>query len=80
MSLEGGSGIALAPVAADRAFDPEAIHAMGLALVGACWALGSAGKVGEVKARIALSIVNLAAEGERDPARLRSAALRQVAR
>jgi len=51
---------------------------MGLALVGACWALGPAGKSSDVKARLALMILDLAAQGERDPRRLRTGALRSV--
>ena len=68
----------LARMAAEKVFDPEATHAMGLALVGACWALGPAGKSSDVKVRLALMIIDLAARGERDPGRLRTGALRSV--
>ncbi len=74
------SAIARAPGAMDLAFDPEATRAMGVAFVGACWALGIAGKSSDVKARVALLIVDLAARGERDPGRLRTQALRAVVR
>ncbi len=77
---EGGSEIVRAPAATEAAFDPEVTHAMGLAFVGACWALGIAGKSSDVKARVALMIVDLAARGERDPGRLRMEALRSVVR
>jgi hypothetical protein len=63
---------------ADRMFDPDATHAMGLAFVSACWALGPAGKSSEVKTRVALVIVDLAARGERNAARLRVGALRSI--
>ncbi|HUI97410.1 MAG TPA: hypothetical protein VLX44_16770 [Xanthobacteraceae bacterium] len=76
---EGGNGITLAGAAAERVFDPEATRAMGLALVGACWALGPASMSSDVKAHLARMIIDLAAQGERDPGRLRTGALRSVA-
>jgi len=76
--LAGMGAEMLAGMGAERVFDPEATRAMGLALVGACWALGPAGKSSDVKARLALMILDLAARGERDPKRLRTGALRSV--
>lgn len=73
-----GNGFTRARATTERVFDPETTHAMGLALVGACWALGPAGKSSDVKARLALMILDLAAQGERDPRRLRTGALRSV--
>lgn len=76
--LAGAATIGLAPTPTDRSFDPEATRAMGVAFLSACWALGPAGKSNEVKTRVALVIVDLAAQGERDPARLRTGALRSI--
>jgi hypothetical protein len=77
---EGGNGNCVGAVASELAFDPEATHAMGLALVGACWALGPAGKSNDVKRLLARMIIDHAAQGERDPSRLRTYALRSVGR
>ena len=71
-------GIMPAALAAERVFDPEATRAMGLAMVGACWALGPLGKSSAVKVLLARMILDLASRGERDPGRLRIGVLRSV--
>src|SRR5215472_8102540 len=59
--LAGMGAEMLAGMGAERVFDPEATRAMGLALVGACWALGPAGKSSDVKARLSLGRLLIAA-------------------
>ena len=64
------------PMCSFGAFDPEAIAAMGEALEAAVKALQDAGQPDMVREVIAGRIVSAARFGERDPVRLREAALR----
>jgi hypothetical protein len=57
------------------AFDDEATHAMGIAYDEARKVLGLGEKLDSVTRLVADRIVDAAAAGERDPARLRDAAL-----
>jgi hypothetical protein len=57
------------------AFEPEAIAAMSEAYDAACNDLGEAGQSEAVRERLARRILAAARLGERDPARLRAAAL-----
>jgi hypothetical protein len=56
-------------------FDPEALAAMGEAFDAACKALDDTGQPQIVREVIAQRIVEAASHGERDPVRLREAAL-----
>ena len=60
------------------AFDPEAVAAMGDALEAACKELGDIGQPDVVREIMAGRIIGAARLGERDPARLRVAALSGV--
>ena len=60
----------------ERAFDPEATHAMSVAFDGARWVLG--GLANPTSARVAELIIELASAGERDPWRLRAGVLRSL--
>jgi hypothetical protein len=57
------------------AFGPEALAAMGDALEAACKELGDVGQPDMVREIMAGRIIGAARLGERDPARLRAAAL-----
>jgi hypothetical protein len=59
------------------AFDPEAIAAMSEAFEAACNELDEAGQPKAAPEVIATRIIAAARRGERDPARLRAAALAQ---
>ena len=59
------------------AFDPEAIEAMSEALEAALKALQGTGEPEVVRERVATRIIAAAKLGERDPARLLEAALRE---
>jgi hypothetical protein len=58
-----------------HAFDPEAIHSMGEALTGACRALGLVDRDDPATRLVAVKIVELARQGERDPKRLEAGVL-----
>jgi len=60
------------------AFGPEALAAMGDALEAACKELGDIGQPDVVREIMAGRIIGAARLGERDPARLRAAALSVV--
>ena len=62
------------------AFGPEAIAAMGDALDAALKELQDIGQSEAVRETIAIRIIGAARLGERDPARLRAAALSGIAR
>jgi hypothetical protein len=59
------------------AFGPEAIAAMSEALEAACEELGDTGQPEAAREIVALRIIAAAKLGERDPVRLREAALRK---
>lgn len=61
-----------------HAFDPEAIRSMSEALTGACRALGLVDRDDPATRLVAIKIIELARNGERDPARLQAAALRAL--
>ena len=63
---------------AGYSFDQEAIEAMSRAIVAACDAAGS--KVGDDEAtrRVAERVIDAAGDGERDPEKLKTAALRKL--
>ena len=65
-------------VNADGYFDDKAILAMGLAYDRACGLLRSFGNASTVQEVIAKRIVKVAAQGERDPDRLRDQALKAL--
>ena len=70
---KGGSDAASACGRGERSFDPEVTHAMGVAFEGACWTLGLVDKSDRAAGRlIAEKIIQLAAQGERDPHRIRA--------
>jgi hypothetical protein len=75
----GGRAFVCARYRHEQAFDPEAMHAMGIAFDGARWALGGAADTEESARRLAELIVELATAGERNPWRLRAGALRNFA-
>jgi hypothetical protein len=62
------------------AFGPEALATMGDALEAACKELGDIGQPDVVREIMAVRIIGAARLGERDPARLRVAALSGVSR
>ena len=64
------------PMRSFGVFGPEAIAEMSQALESACQELGGTGRP-EVREIAALRIITAARLGERDPARLREAALRR---
>ena len=59
------------------AFGPEAIAKMSEALEAACEELGDTGRPEALREIVALRIIAAARLGERDPVRLREAALRK---
>jgi hypothetical protein len=59
------------------AFDPEAIAETSEALQAACEELGDIGQPASIREIVALRILQAARLGERDPVRLREAALRR---
>jgi urease gamma subunit len=61
-------------------FDPETILNMNAALFGACRALGLKVKDDEATRLLAMRIIELARDGERNPERLRAAALKDFSR
>jgi hypothetical protein len=63
------------PCTQGAAFEPELIVAMSEALEAACKELQDAGRPEVVREAIAVRIIAAARAGERDPVRLRSAAL-----
>jgi hypothetical protein len=63
----------------EAAFDPETIHAMSEALETACQALETRNNPNIGREIIAKKIIEVALDGDCDPARLRDAALRAVA-
>ncbi len=77
MSIPTGTARLDAQMEAEQAFDPEATHAMAVALVGARWILGAGSRSGESAIRLAQGIVEIATRGERDPWRLRAEAVRR---
>jgi hypothetical protein len=65
------------PLRSRGAFGPEAIAEMREALRAACEELGDIGQSASMREIVALRILQAARLGERDPVRLREAALRQ---
>jgi hypothetical protein len=65
------------PMHALGVFGPEAIAEMSEALRAACEELGDIGQPASMREIMALRILQTARLGERDPVRLREAALRQ---
>jgi hypothetical protein len=65
----------IGPFMASGAFEPEAIAAMSEAFEAACEVLHEAGQPEVVREVIAKRIIAAARSGERDPLRLRAAAL-----
>ena len=63
------------PIIGGAAFEPELIAAMSEALEAACKELQDAGRSEVVRDAIAVRIIAAARAGERDPVRLRAAAL-----
>jgi hypothetical protein len=63
------------PYIGGAAFEPELIGAMSEALEAACKELQGAGRPEVVRDAIAVRIIAAARTGERDPVRLRAAAL-----
>jgi hypothetical protein len=63
------------PFTQGAAFEPELIAAMSEALEAACKELQDAGRPEVVREAIAIRIIAAARAGERDPVRLRAAAL-----
>ncbi len=63
------------PFIGGAAFEPELIAAMSEALEAACKELQDAGRPEMVRDAIAVRIIAAARAGERDPVRLRAAAL-----
>jgi hypothetical protein len=59
-----------------HSFDPETIDVMSQALAGAFAALGITDKPDDAKVTLAKRIIDLARGGERDPERLKDAALK----
>jgi hypothetical protein len=60
------------------AFDPEAIQGMSEALTGACRALGLVDRDDPATRLVAIKIIELARNGERNSERLQAAALRAI--
>jgi hypothetical protein len=61
-----------------QAFDPEAIDVMSQALIGVCNALGSRVADDAATRCIAARVIEAARDGERDPERLKNAALKSL--
>jgi hypothetical protein len=61
-----------------HAFDPEAVHRMSEALTAACRALGLVDRDDPATRLVAIKIIELARQGERDPQRLEAGALRAL--
>jgi len=59
----------------NSAFEPPAIKAMSAAFEDVCRALGLAERTDPLRDLVAKKIIELAQQGERDPARLRDQAL-----
>ena len=59
-----------------QVFDPETIESMGRALAGTCEALGLRPGDDAITRRVALRIIELARDGERDSEQLKDAALK----
>jgi hypothetical protein len=60
------------------AFDPEAIQSMAEALTGACRALGLADRDDPATRLVAIKIIELARQGERDPKLLEAGAVKAL--
>jgi hypothetical protein len=67
--------VPIRPYLKDGAFGPEVISAMAAAFEDVCKALEAVGRSDLTKDRIAAKVIDLAREGESDPAVLREMAL-----